>query len=553
MKAKSREELLGKLAERIDEFKRYTRPHSRFVMELSSRLARRLGLPREDVAAVAEAALLHDIGLYAMSPAYCRLARSLSREDRIDLWRHPVIGEQQLAKRDSSRLAQLLVRWHHESWDGTGYPDRLAFEDIPIGARILRAVELFCSLTSDRPYRSALSEDEALDVLKSSAGIECDPYVVMALVALLEEFRADTEAEQTRDSGLDGKTEEIVSIGVATAETTVAPKLLPPIRDLLFRSTADDPVGAWKGWSSSRYNRKSLLGFEASVLRQLDFGSVAIPHCGWARLDAYLKGWGKQIASNDPRVWAAAASRLAIETARPLEEEEISVLLEDVYVPGRRLANPSLRRWFGETDAWWLDNLRRNINSVEDDILQAHALVAGLMTGDYTISFSDETGELRRPLSSVFRELARRVLIHGGSQPGSRSHNLPTIEFLKRVRAELLYINLPTPQRELVGPDARSEWRECWVAGSEATAGDDTMLQMMGAQSKQTFLDRVGLLLRAASHFKTWAIGYQELGLASAREISELIKEYRPVRAVYSKDLTEVAGGLRSYIIIAGK
>ena len=76
---------------------------------------------------------------------------------------------------------------------------------------------------------------------------------------------------------------------------------------------------------------------------------------------------------------------------------------------------------------------------------------------------------------------------------------------------------------------------------------------MTAPQSKRAYLAMADRLLDAAAHIKTWAIGYQEVGLVSARDISELIKEHRPVHATYSKDLTEVAGGLRSYIIVAGQ
>src|SRR5437773_4578367 len=161
------------------------------LAELATHLARRFGLPQPDVDAIAEAAMLHDIGLYAMSPTYISLPRPLTFEARLDLWRHPVIGEQQMAKRDAMRHAQLLVRWHHEWWNGTGYPDMLSFEDIPIGARILRAVELYGALLSDRPYRAALDPRDAVEALASSAGIECDPYVVKTLLALVDELLAE--------------------------------------------------------------------------------------------------------------------------------------------------------------------------------------------------------------------------------------------------------------------------------------------------------------------------------------------------------------------------
>ncbi len=101
-----------------------------------------------------------------------------------------------MAKRDARRQAQLLVRWHHEWWNGSGYPDMLAFEDIPVGARILRAVELCAALLGDRPYRAAQDEQQAIEALTSSAGIECDPYVVKALLALLEELFAGIQRSE---------------------------------------------------------------------------------------------------------------------------------------------------------------------------------------------------------------------------------------------------------------------------------------------------------------------------------------------------------------------
>src|SRR5580704_802712 len=185
---KPREEIVTRLAQHIDSFEKYSGPHSMLMADLSAQLASRLGLAPTDINAIAEAALLHDIGLYQMSPAYLYNAGPLSLEERIDLWRHPIIGEQEMARRGASRHAQLLVRWHHEWWNGAGYPDMLSFEDIPIGARIIRAVELYSAVISDRPYRSGMSKDLAREILRSSAGIECDPYIVTALLPLVDEF-----------------------------------------------------------------------------------------------------------------------------------------------------------------------------------------------------------------------------------------------------------------------------------------------------------------------------------------------------------------------------
>ncbi|MFY9572766.1 MAG: HD domain-containing phosphohydrolase, partial [Blastocatellia bacterium] len=235
-KGKTREEIINRLADRIDSYEKYTHPHSRLIAELATKLAHRFGLATPDVDAIAEAAMLHDIGLYAMAPAYHAVPRPLSFDARLDLWRHPVIGEQQMAKRDAMRHAQLLVRWHHEWWNGYGYPDMLAFEDIPIGARILRAVELYAALICDRPYRAALDQQQAREALTSSAGVECDPYVTKALVALLDELRAGID-EPASETSLNAPAREVESnvrpveaISVESPAVESAPTVQPAVR-----------------------------------------------------------------------------------------------------------------------------------------------------------------------------------------------------------------------------------------------------------------------------------------------------------------------------------
>jgi HD domain len=684
-------EEINRLANRIDTFEKYNYPHARLIAELAMRLARRLGLTPPDIHAIAEAALLHDIGLQAMMPAYHATAGLLSYEERMDLWRHAVIGEQQMARREATRHAQLLVRWHHEWWCGLGYPDMLAFEDISIGARLLRAVELYCALIGDRPYRAAMSAEQAMETLKASAGIECDPYVVKALVALLDDIRAQaasaaattppimgeypaaspppapaselrpetsklasptvpasldeaTSGEAAVDSAAHAEPREAIGMDVPSdvpsmdapvasavmpAATAAAPAIESPLDDATANDDAtnvalpeagvgdksgepladaggvqegsgeasrrpdsfndeqqtssparhaanvqtvagsspvewlmsggrlcefnDDQTATWRGWRSSSYSRKSLLGFEASVLRQIEFRSIAIPFFGWTRLDLYLKAWGKLILASDPRAWAAAVARALLESRAALGEEQIARVLEDVYVPGVRLANPELRRWFGETDAWWMDNLRRNIESLDEESCRAQALVAGLLTGDYALSFTDETRELRRPLTTVFWRLAGRALAGPPSHAPSRSANLPAEEFIRQARADLLYLSLPAAHTAQAGAEARSEWRETWVRASAVAEANDLERLTTAPQSKHAYLAMIDRLLRGAAHLRTWAIGYQEIGLTSVAEITELIQEHRPVRATYSKDLTEVAGGLRNYIIIADR
>ncbi|HXI93891.1 MAG TPA: HD domain-containing phosphohydrolase [Blastocatellia bacterium] len=637
-KGKTREDIINRLADRIDSFEKYTQPHSRLMAELAAHLARRFGLAAPDVDAITEAAMLHDIGLYTMSPAYHAFPRPLSFEARLDLWRHPVIGEQQMAKRDAMRHAQLLVRWHHEWWNGSGYPDMLAFEDIPVGARIVRAVELYAALLCDRPYRSALDDPQAVETLTASAGIECDPYVVKALLALLNELRAGiqqpaawelanpaeveaapdqfplleraiavesppalTAAESSSDllpahptSSTDAINSEPASsyrpwgeglkafvpltseppeqqASQPTLDGTHASDTASPaqparresapavhlIESLLARARSDELARSdsprWRGWSGSRYNKKTLLGFQASVLRQLEFRSIAIPFWSEARLDWYLKAWGKLIFANHPSGWGGIVARANVEATQPLGEDTITRVLEDVYIPGVRLANPDLRRWFGETDAWWMDNLRRNIEALDDQVMRAQALTLGLHTGDYALSFDEETLDLRRPLTTVYWRLAGRAFAGPAGQPHNRSFNQPAEDFIKHARADLLYLRSPDSHTDHGGAQARSEWREAWVSGPARHEADEETKGATPPQSKQSYLASLDRLLKHAANFKTWAAEYQEPGLATAQDIIELIKEYRPVKATYSKDVTEVAGGLRSYIIVGEK
>jgi HD-GYP domain-containing protein (c-di-GMP phosphodiesterase class II) len=119
-----------------------------------------------------------------MGRDYISLFRALSHEERLDVHRHPVIGEQETARLGLPRSVQLLVRWHHEWWNGAGYPDGLAGEEIPLAARILRAADSYAALTASRPFRTALSVDETRKYITEWAAIEFDPKVARVLLDL---------------------------------------------------------------------------------------------------------------------------------------------------------------------------------------------------------------------------------------------------------------------------------------------------------------------------------------------------------------------------------
>ena len=172
------------LARSVDEFEGYQSPHAARIAGLADALAAKFELSSHDRETLKKAALVHDLGEMVMDREYINSDRVLSKRERLDMQRHPVIGEQEAAKRDYSRAVQLLVRWHHEWWNGQGYPDQLQGDAIPLGARIIRVCDTYAALTDSRPYSVPVTSDEAKHYLTEWAGIEFDPAIVLAFLEL---------------------------------------------------------------------------------------------------------------------------------------------------------------------------------------------------------------------------------------------------------------------------------------------------------------------------------------------------------------------------------
>lgn len=172
------------LAKTTDKFERYDHPHAQRIATIADEIAKAFHLARHDRGSLHAAALLHDLGEVAMERDYIQATGPLSTEERLDLARHPVIGEREASRVGADRAAQLLVRWHHEWWNGAGYPDALRREEIPLAARILRVADSYASLTDVRPFRDAMTEEAARRVLIDRAGIEFDPGVVNVFLSL---------------------------------------------------------------------------------------------------------------------------------------------------------------------------------------------------------------------------------------------------------------------------------------------------------------------------------------------------------------------------------
>jgi len=156
----------------------YSAGHSARIAELALEVGRRMGLHESDLQALEIAALLHDIGMNAAGESVAMAARPLSAVERGLLKMHPVLAAEIIEQAPALRAAVPIVYHHHEWFDGTGYVGGVAGEAIPLGARILAVADAFVAMTSDRPYRKAMSDAEAVHELREKSGSQFDAGVV---------------------------------------------------------------------------------------------------------------------------------------------------------------------------------------------------------------------------------------------------------------------------------------------------------------------------------------------------------------------------------------
>jgi hypothetical protein len=191
--------LLGELLSASHE---YTGAHSHSVVLLSHQVAARLGVDERTMRDVEFGALLHDVGKLSVPNEIINKPGALTDEEWELMRQHTREGEGMLG-RIGGILGDVgaVVRSHHERWDGTGYPDGLAGSDIPLASRIISACDAFNAMTTDRPYRAALSLDAAIEELRANAGTQFDPAVVDCLVELV--LADEAEARRAADHAPD--------------------------------------------------------------------------------------------------------------------------------------------------------------------------------------------------------------------------------------------------------------------------------------------------------------------------------------------------------------
>ncbi|MFQ6001886.1 MAG: HD-GYP domain-containing protein, partial [Anaerolineae bacterium] len=164
----------------------YTAGHSSTVTEIAIKIAQEMGLRNEERDTLRIAAPLHDVGKVGISSAVLNKPARLTQAEWVMIQAHPVASAQMAERVTAFKEAVPIIRHHHERWDGTGYPDGLKGEEIPLLARILAVADGFEAMTSERPYRWARTEEEALAELKKGAGSQWDPKVVEVFVKMYE-------------------------------------------------------------------------------------------------------------------------------------------------------------------------------------------------------------------------------------------------------------------------------------------------------------------------------------------------------------------------------
>ncbi len=169
----------------------YTKTHSELVTKFSLSLAKEVNLSHEEMEALRIAALLHDIGKIGIPESILRKPGPLEREEFELIKQHPRLGAMMLGGPPLHRDQVIdAIKYHHERYDGKGYPGELKEKDIPLLARIIGVVDAYCAMITDRPYRKALTQEEAIAELKKGAGTQFDPELVDKFIKCLKERKS---------------------------------------------------------------------------------------------------------------------------------------------------------------------------------------------------------------------------------------------------------------------------------------------------------------------------------------------------------------------------
>lgn len=274
----SQARLLRALASSLEERDLYTHGHSRRVARFSVLIAKRMGLPEDMIAKVATAAAVHDVGKINVSPAILNKPGKLTDREFALIKRHP---------EDSARMARglgdeqitAIVRHHHERLDGSGYPDGLSGEQVPLGSRIIAVADTFDALTSRRAYRRPNSHKTAMDILARESGTRLDPDAVRAFRGYYSGKRALTlwngvtllpeRVLSGLSAGFSGGAASTAQVLTATAASTLIGGMVvlsaPPPRSMAEQASSREAAAGTVDTSVPGVRRGSLVSIPALV------------------------------------------------------------------------------------------------------------------------------------------------------------------------------------------------------------------------------------------------------------------------------------------------
>jgi len=172
------------LAEALDARDHYTSGHSKRVTDFSVQIAEIMKLPHKEIEVIKQAGLLHDIGKIGIRDEILLKPGKLTKDEYELIKQHPLKGYKMLKGLSFLENALDCILYHHEEFNGTGYPEGLKGEDIPIGARIIHVADTVDAMTTERPYRKALTLETAIDELRKFKGVLFDPFVVEAFLII---------------------------------------------------------------------------------------------------------------------------------------------------------------------------------------------------------------------------------------------------------------------------------------------------------------------------------------------------------------------------------
>ena len=175
------------LAKTIDAKDKYTNGHSMRVAKYSKMLAERLGLAESEIEELNKMAMLHDIGKIGVPDAIINKSSSLTDEEYYIVQKHPAVGFDILSEMPEMKGIGAGARWHHERFDGTGYPDGLKGNDIPLYARIIGVADAYDAMTSNRSYRTYMPQDIVKHELEKGRGTQFDPEIADIMLEILKE------------------------------------------------------------------------------------------------------------------------------------------------------------------------------------------------------------------------------------------------------------------------------------------------------------------------------------------------------------------------------